>query len=125
MEELLVVIIQCLVEAALYSPFDILAASRGDELPEFKGCGFFALYLIAGGIMGGLSLLILPRHLISSSSLRVANLFIAPILVASLSWVVAARLKSLKIARLPGNHFWTAFWFVLGLDAVRLAWGMH
>jgi hypothetical protein len=123
MEELLVVIIQCLVEMVFYFPFDSLTTSWSGESEELGGCGLLFLYFVAGGTIGGFSLLILPRHLIHSSAVRVANLFIAPILAGTMAWGLMTWLKSSNIARLPRNHFWTAFWFVLGFDAIRLAWG--
>jgi hypothetical protein len=122
MEELLVIVIQCLVEILFYFPFDLAATGWNERTGELRGGGFYWLYLFAGGALGGLSLLILPHHLITSSAIRVANLMIAPILIGTLAWCIAAWLKSQKIARLPWNQFWAAFCFVLAFDAVRLAW---
>ena len=125
MEEVLVLIVQfvveVLVETLVYLPFD-LPLSRDEKSGERKGCGWHFLYLMMGGVVGGLSLLVAPRLLIHSAPLRVANLLVAPVVAGGLSWALAVRRRSRGAEVCPRTHFWTGFWFVLAFSSVRLAY---
>jgi hypothetical protein len=125
MEEVLVVAVQFVVEVLLqglvYLPFDV-PLSRDEKTGEPAGCGWGLGYAVAGGVVGGLSLLVASHLLIHSPALRVANLFVAPLASGGLSYLVAVWRLSRGAKTFPRTHFWTAFWFVLAFGAVRLAY---
>lgn len=128
MEEILALLIQFVVEVVfqilVYLPFDFLPRS-GEKRGEQSGCGWLMLYLVLGGVCGGLSLLVAPRLLLPSTGLRVANLFATPVAAATLSWAVAEwrRRRGAKID--PWSHFFFALCFALAFSGVRLAYGEH
>jgi hypothetical protein len=127
-EELLIVLFQVLVEIvvqfAIYLPFDIpFYRSRTDE--HERGCAWMALCLVAGGVLGGLSLLLFPKLVIPYPWLRVVNLFAAPLLAGSLSLATAAWRRKRGFAVIPWPHFWYAFCFALAFSGVRFAYADH
>lgn len=125
MEELLGVLIQFLIEVVLqalvYLPFD-LPLSRNEKTGERTGCGWYFLYLILGGVFGGLSLLVFPKHLIPVSGLRVANLFAAPTVAGGAGFGMSAWRRSHGAKTHPWGHFWAGVCFTLAFGAVRLAY---
>ena len=79
-------------------------------------------YLIFGGILGGLSLLVLPSSFIAFPLGRIANLIISPLLVGlAMAWIGRWRSKrgneSIRLER-----FWYGALFALGLALVRFIW---
>ena len=128
MEEVLVLHVQfvaeVLLQALVYLPFD-LPLSRNEKTGESRGCGWPLLYLVWGGVIGGLSLLVAPRLLIHSAPLRLANLLIAPLGAGGLSWALAAWRRSRGAVVCPRAQLWAAFWFVLAFAGVRLAYPAH
>jgi len=127
-EELLIVVVQflaeLLLEVVIYLPFD-LPLSRDEKTGERTGWGWHFVYLVVGGLVGGLSLFFAPRHLISSAALRLTNFVVAPIAAAGVSWGLTAWRRSRGAATCPQTHLWTAFWFVLAFGGVRLAYAAH
>jgi hypothetical protein len=126
-EEVLILLVQfvaeVLIELLIYLPFD-LPLSRDAKTGERQGCGWLVLYLMLGGMVGGLSLLIAPRLLLHSPPLRVANLIVAPVATGGLSWSLATWRRSRGVAAAcPTTHLWTGFLFVLAFGGVRLAYG--
>jgi hypothetical protein len=124
-EEVLVVLIQfiaeVLFEVLIYIPFD-LPLRRDAKTGERSGPGWLALYVLAGGAVGGLSLLVAPHLVIHTVPLRLANLVVAPVVAGALSWWLADVRRSQGAATEPMTHLWTAFWFVLAYSSVRLAY---
>ncbi|MBA4062203.1 MAG: hypothetical protein C0501_00585 [Isosphaera sp.] len=125
MEEVLVLAVQfvaeVLLQAVVYLPFD-LPLSRDEKTGGRTGCGWPFVYLVVGGVVGGLSLLVAPRLLIHSAPLRLANLVVAPVVAGGVSWGVAAWRRSRGATTCPRTHFWAGFWFVLAFGGVRLAY---
>lgn len=126
MEELLVLVIQFVVEVLIdfliYLPFD-WPAGRTTRAGDQSGCGLLALYLFLGGLVGGLSLLAVPRLMLHSEPLRLTNLFVSPVVSGGSAYGLAAWRRSHGAAANPRTHFWTGFLFVLAFGAVRLAYG--
>jgi hypothetical protein len=124
-EEALVVIVQFIVEVLLqvliYLPFD-LPLRRDAKTDERSGPGWLVLYVVAGGAVGGLSLLVAPHLLIHTVPLRLANLVVAPVVAGALSWWLADVRRSRGAVTQPLTRLWTAFWFVLAFSGVRLAY---
>lgn len=128
MEEILVVILQLVVEVLLqmvvYLPFD-LPLIWDEKTGERRGCGWLFIYLLLGGGVGGLSLLVAPRLMIHSAPLRLANILVAPLSAGGLSLWIASWRRTRGATTFPQTHFWTAFWFVLAFAGVRLAYAAH
>ncbi len=125
MEEVVVLLVQFVVEVfvdvLVYLPFDV-HLSRNEKTGDRSGCGWVTVYVVLGGTVGGLSSLVAPHFLIRSSPLRLANLVVAPVTAGGLSWALAAWRRSRGAVASPQAHRWTAFWFVLAFNAVRLAY---
>src|SRR5262245_29021211 len=128
MEEVLIFVLQLmvevLVEVLVYLPFD-LPLQRSEVTGERKGWGWGLVYLLLGGAVGGLSLLVAPRLLLHSAGARVANLLLAPLAAGGLSWGLAEFRRAGGAAVCPRTHFWTAFGFVFAFAGVRLAYAAH
>jgi len=128
-EDFIVILIQFIVEFV----FNVLAnlpfdwPSRGRTTPEPDNMiGVYLLWLLAGGSLAGISLLIVPRTFIMLPSLRIANLALAPIVAGFLSFSIAKRRAEMNPFIVPRHHGWQAFWFTLGLVAIRFAYaGRH
>lgn len=91
MEEILVVILQVIFELALQVlaelPWDLFVGSRESASPRETGPGLWVvLSLVAGGAVGGISLLIFPETLIHWSDARMANLLVAPALTGCVAF---------------------------------------
>jgi hypothetical protein len=54
--------------------------------------------------------------------LRLANLPVAPLVSAYIAQAIARRRREANPLIAPRNHFWKAFWFTLGLVAIRFAY---
>jgi len=124
-EEIVVLLIQFVVEillqAVVYLPFDF-SFYRDEKSGERSGCGWMSVYLILGGGLGALSLLIAPRLLLDSIALRVGNLILAPLAAGGLSWAVSEWRRGRGAVVCPRSHFWFGFWFALAFGGVRLAY---
>ena len=123
MEEILVLIVQFIIEVLLefvvYLPFD-LPLDRNRKTGARTGPGRIGIYILIGGVLGGLSVLIAPKFFIHSSAMRVVNLLVAPLVSGGLSYGLATWRRSRGAQTAPWTHLWTAFWFVLAFAAVRL-----
>ena len=128
MEDILIIIIQFLIEFSLevlpWEPIDW--PSRNRSIPEpstlFLSC---FLCFLGGSLLGGLSLIVFRRTLITHSVLRIVNVIVAPIVSASLSGAIARRRARINKYIIPRNHFWRAFWFTLGLVLIRFAYAQR
>jgi hypothetical protein len=125
-EEFLVVLIQFVIEVLIdfliYLPFGWPAGRAAPE-DDRSGCGLLGLYLVLGGVVGGVSLLVAPRLLLHAPELRVANLFVAPVAAGGCGWALASWRRSRGAVVNPTTHLWTGSLFVLAFGAVRLAYG--
>jgi hypothetical protein len=121
MEDLLVVILQCVFEFLLeifcYSPLDWLPW----DWPE----GLFGKYLgcfIMGCGLAGISILLFKYTWISHPLLRMVNLVFAPIASAFISQVIARYRSRKNRSLIPRNSFWQAFWFTFGIVLIRFVY---
>jgi hypothetical protein len=96
--------------------------SRDEKTGEPNGLGWLFVYLVVGGVVGGLSLLVAPHLLIHAAPLRLANFVVAPVAAGGLSWWLAEGRRSRGATTWPRMHLWAAFWFVLAFGGVRLAY---
>ena len=128
MDDLLVVLIQCLAEVAwemlLYFGFDWPASKRSDRS---IGTGFtsFGLFLIGLGIGYGVSL-VLPYSLIHHGFPRLAIVVLGPLLTAYASY----RLALWRIVKWGGDidprrHAITGACFTAGYSIARVAMTWH
>jgi len=125
MDDLLALLIQFVIEFVLNVLVDIPFEwpSRYRKTPERdRIAGICTFWLILGAALAGLSLLVFPRSLIAVPALRVANLLLAPFVSGLLSLLIARRRAETNPNIVPRNHFWQAFWFTLGLVAIRFAY---
>lgn len=126
MEEFLVILIQFIVEIGIqwliYMPFDI-TFERNRTTGASSGCGWIVLLIVAGGLLGWISVLIAPNLILPTAGWRIANLSLAPIVVGGASYWVAQGRKLEGSLIKPMDHFWFGLLFTLSLAAVRLAYG--
>lgn len=128
MEELLVIIIQFLIEvvgqALIQVPFD--CGYRRHEKPESNVGVTAFLFLLVGGLVGWMSVELVPGTLIHIPALRVANLVATPFVGGLIGYHIAKwQYETRNPDIVPKYHFWYAFFFTLALAAVRLAYGKH
>jgi len=101
-------------------PFD--CACRIRRKPDEQPFTFAILFLTIGGVVGAISLAFIPP-LIASSGLRLASLFISPVLAGVLGHYIALwQSRTRNPLLVPRYHFWYAFAFTLGLAAIRFAY---
>jgi hypothetical protein len=106
---------ELLVELGFHSVRDTMKRPRN---PVLSSIGFILL----GTVAGGLSLMILPHSPIANPDLRLANLFVAPILLG-VAMVLVGRLRAKKgqnLVRL--DRFGYAFVFAFAMALVRFVW---
>lgn len=128
MEELFVAILQALFEFILeilsYGTFDWPTTSKDRAEPE-SIAGRCVLWFMAGGALAGLSILAFHRTFIHWSSLRMANLVVAPVTSAFISQTIARHRTKNHPLIVPRNHFWQSFWFTLGLVLIRFTYAVR
>lgn len=95
MEELLILLLQAFGEVL----FQILGSGLLDLLtwtwekedsPRSRGCTLVLVMLVLGGLLGWLSIWLVPHTLLPWAWLRIANLVIGPAISASVSWRIAS-----------------------------------
>ena len=108
---------QVLFELGFYSLVDTLQRKK-QRNPFITGVGYF----LWGGILGGLSLLVLPESLISKPEYRMLNLIFVPIAAGYAMAKVGAwrRKKGQDILRLDSFFYGALFAFATAL--VRFIW---
>jgi hypothetical protein len=126
MEQLLVLIIEVFFEILLNVlgnglfdwPTQGRARSRqGESIVLPCICWFlFAAFL------GWLSLFVAPHALIALPALRMANLVLAPVVTALISWWIADWRSHWHGNITPRYYLWKSFWFTLGMVLVRFAY---
>ena len=108
-------IVGLLVELGMHSLGDTLRRPRH---PIFSIIGFS----IWGGIAGGISILIIPNSAITDPMLRMANLFVTPVLVGAVMALIGqARLKRGQVL-VRIDRFGYAFTFAFWMAMVRFIW---
>jgi hypothetical protein len=122
MEDLIIAILQgCfefIIEILGFWPFDWIGPTGW---PRSLAGKCFAWFSIGCGL-AGLSMLFLNRTWITHPAMRMANLALAPLTSAFLSQAIARRRARHDESIVPRNHFWQAFWFTLGVVAIRFAY---
>lgn len=123
MEDLLIAILQAVFEIGLEVlaniPFDWPSKKAFEPRYLSLAC---CLWFAGGCLLGCVSILVLRHTWIRYSPLRIANLPLAPLMSAYLAQAVARRRREKAPWIVPRNHFWTVFWFTLGLVAIRFAY---
>ena len=119
MEEIVAVLLQGFLEFffefLVYVGIDLI--SYQTERSGSFGCIVLCLFALVGMALGGVVNWFHPRPILPIEWLRVTNLIVGPILAGGLSALIARRRE-----RDPWFHFWMAFCFVLGYNAVRFAY---
>jgi uncharacterized YccA/Bax inhibitor family protein len=109
-------ILQLFVEVLIEAGFQSLAAPfRKEPSPALAVFG----HCLFGLIVGGVSLLIFPQHLVASPALRWINLIVTPVLVGLSLTAVGAWRKQRGQIQLRLDTFTYAYLFALSLAAVR------
>jgi hypothetical protein len=130
MEEIVALVIQLVLEVGLQLfgsiGFDWAAESsrhsrKGGATEDRDGRGWLIVFAVFGAICGGISLVLVPKPLLPTAGLRVANLVVAPLVAGGLSYLVAAFVWTAR-GQSPQHHFWRGFWFALLFGLVRFAY---
>jgi hypothetical protein len=128
MEDLIITIFQALFEFLLevffYIPFDWPSTSRSQPESETIIGSCFG-WFIGGCILSWLLMLVLNHTFITHPAFRIVNLVLAPITSAFVSQAIARHRSKRNHFIIPRNHFWQAFWFTLGIVAVRFAYAVR
>jgi hypothetical protein len=125
LEEILIVVLQVLGELILqvliYLPFEWPRSfsRRHREDRGESGCGWGALYLLLGALIGWLSVLIFPHVLLPYPWLRIANLIAAPLACGWISYALARWRQSRGLRAEPGAHFFSGLLFALAFVVTR------
>ena len=129
MEEVLVVAIQIFFEFGLQifsSPFvDFGFGSRTDKggfgSKADQGCVIVFLHMALGGGLGWLSTLLFPKLLLPIAALRIANLFVGPLIAGGIAYFAAQRFTQ----QAPWTAFLHGSLFALMFGMARFATGTH
>ena len=99
--------------------FDLAFHWVGTSDSAIRRLLLIVFFAFCGALIGGLSLLPFPEHLIRSSDLRLASLVLTPIVAGTLFALYGrGRLrKGKEISAL--EEFWPAFSFALAIAVVR------
>jgi hypothetical protein len=120
MEDLLVIILQCvfefLAEVFSYIGFDFVPEGRWQESSLTGKCWF---WFVIGGMLAGISIMLFQRTWIAHPALRIANICLAPITSAFISQAIARYRSKRNRSVVPRNSFWQAFWFTFGVVLIR------
>ena len=77
-------------------------------------------WFVGGVVVGYISVLLFGHVVITIGVLRILNLVAAPVLSGFLFRAIAIW-RSEREYLVPRDHFWQAFWFMLGAVATRFA----
>jgi len=123
MEEILAAILQFVAEVVLEICLNLeiwpspLAKSSSGKASIEAALG----WLFAGAIMGWIWAKLLPHFFIHHAGFRIANLIVGPLISANISYRVAKSRARYNSSIYPRVNFWYAFWFALGMIALRFA----
>jgi hypothetical protein len=114
-EFLIQTVLEGLVEAGFHS---LAAPFQKEPNPWLAAFG----YALLGGLLGGLSLLVFPTHMVSTHGLRVLNLIIVPVLVGGMMVLMGLwrAKRGQQINRL--DRFGYGYVFALSLGMMRFIW---
>ena len=130
MEELLLELLLSILEPVLEAVFLYLVAGLADLLlravgavfehseiqdPVFATCG----YALFGVLLGGVSLLFFPHHLVHPSRIHGISLLVSPVITGLMMWATGAvlRRRDKRVTRL--ESFGYGFAFAFGMALVR------
>ncbi len=116
-------IIQFLAEIFLQLFFEVLAEAGlhfWDRQKKYNPYWVSLGYILLGAILGGLSLILFPESFLSSTSLKIINLIITPIIIGALmAWIGRHRkIRSKDVIRL--ESFFYGYLFALSMALVRM-----
>jgi hypothetical protein len=126
-EELIIVLLHGLFEFI----FNVLSGSPGwpskqqAASDDKNNVGGWLIWVLAGGLMAGLSLVFFNHTFIPTSELRIANLFLSPIASGFLTQHIAKQRAKTNPNIVPHHHFWQAFWYSSGFVVVRFAYALR
>jgi hypothetical protein len=123
MGEIIIIIIQVAVEILSSGLGDLLIHSS-EKKSESKN-GVFSLTLsglIAGGLIGGLSVFLFPNHYIQSELVRVLMLFVMPLINGIISYLIAVKIRGFRDISIWAHVAFAAS-FTFMMLAIRLAYG--
>ncbi len=123
MEEILLALLELFLEALVWFPVDFGGSRRFGQVRQVvRTPGHLAWsslpFLIAGAVLGGLSLLVFPTALVRSVPLRATHCMLSPFLAGWLARALARRGARLNPVR-PRLGFWRAFFLTAGFAVVR------
>jgi hypothetical protein len=84
--------------------------------------GLFIMYTVLGGLMGVVSLKLLPQHMIHSTGHRWLNLIVTPLLMGWAMAALGAWQDRHGRNRVGMDKFCNGWGFALALAAVRFGW---
>lgn len=116
-EFVLQVLVEALAELGLRSlgePF-----RRKPTHPVLAAVG----YALLGGVMGGVSLWLMPGHFIEVEWLRMLNLFVTPLAAGAVMAGIGAWRRRNEQTPILLDRFGYGFIFAFAMSAVRFAWG--
>jgi hypothetical protein len=125
MEELLILLLQVFGEVLFQilgsGLLDLLTWSwEREDSPRSRGCAIALVLFIVGGLLGWLSLLLVPHSLLPWGWLRMANLVIGPVASGWMSYRIAQWRQRRGYETSPGTHALMAGMACLGMVLVRL-----
>lgn len=125
MEEILALLVQFVIEVIFeslgYLPFEWITTRKDRDAPD-SIAGACTAWLVVGGIVGGLSLLVFDHSLLHHGWFRIANLAIAPLSSGVVAQAFARHRQATRPWIEPRQQFWFAFWFSFGIAVVRFAY---
>jgi hypothetical protein len=129
-EELLILLLQfvfeLLFDILVWFPWDIFLWWREDKTPPGLRLSDNWLVPLAGvvlgGILGGLSLVVVPTTILRHEAARLLNLVATPLLSGSLARALSKRRVRSGRSSDPRLHFWFAFAFSIMFLVVRFTW---
>lgn len=94
----------------------------GEKFAENKFLPFLG-YIFFGGVLGCISLAVLPEHMIKDPQLRLVNLFLSPLVLGLLMLLRGKNLKAkeAKVIRLDSLLY--GFIFAFSISIVRFKYG--
>jgi hypothetical protein len=128
MENVLVVIFRLLLgflaEITVFNFLEWPSLYRTAQEPKNIGFACF-LWFCGGCIIAAASLLIFDHALITTHVLRIVNLIFAPITTAYIFRAIARQRSVTNPLIIPDNHFWGAFFSMLGFVLFRFAYAPY
>lgn len=128
MEDILILIIQGIVEFLFelfgYLPWDLWWDTRPFDAKDEDNSSYEWILLwsaVVGGFLGYFSTFIFPNVIIKFGWLRIALLFISPLVSGFVASLMAQNRQKKGLASDPTSHFWLSFCFSMGLVWIRFA----